>query len=401
MGTLLLQHANVITKAGVLRDYSVVCRDTKIEAVLADTSVPATEHFDEVMNVSGDYLVPGFIDLHIHGTESFLIDKGYSHLDSLCSVLPRHGVTGFLPTVTPRDDASEDNALLRELSSVESHGSQILGFFLEGHFLALTGSIRRLSVDRSASYVEGLQHAARPHKLVFGISPELEGITNLIPSMVSQGYPAFITHTQATVEQTVDAIHAGARHATHFYDVFPYIGDVEGGVRGCGAVEAILADSSVSVDFILDGEHVHPIALEMAMACKGSGKVALITDANAVAGLPPGTYEGLGGYEVVVAYRGGPARLTGENLPASLQGGLSGSGLTMDLAVRNAVRLLKKPLHEAVAMASTNPARVLGLDHRKGRIEPGYDADLVTLNRDLVVTSCWCKGVNAYSVDSR
>lgn len=395
MNTVLLNHGNVVIDDDLLPDHAVVCRGERIESVLPSDSVNPG-HFDEVVDVAGDYVAPGFIDLHIHGTRNSLIDKGLNHLEALCSILPRYGVTAFLPTVTPANNPHEDRSLLEELSGVESRGSEVLGFFLEGHFLALTGSIPRLSADRSDVYIESLQKAATPYDLVFGVSPELEGVAGLIPSMVRQGYPAFITHTMATVERTQDAIRAGARHATHFYDVFPYIGDAEAGVRGCGAVEAILADSSVSVDFILDGEHVHPVAVEMASACKAPDKVVLITDANANAGLPPGTYKGIGGHDIVVSYPGGPARLAGRDLPVDLQGGLSGSGLTMDLVVRNAVRLLKRSLPQAVAMASANPARVLGLDHRKGCVQPGYDADLVTLDQDLFVTSCWSRGESVF-----
>ena len=215
--------------------------------------------------------------------------------------------------------------------------------------------------------------------------------------MVDGGYTPFITHTMADVEQTKAAIQAGARHATHFYDVFPYPGEKDGGVRTCGAVEAILANRLVSVDFILDGEHVHPVAVEMALACKGSSKVCLITDANINAGLPPGKYMGIGDREISVAYEGAPARMVNSYHPGSKPGGLAGSGLTMDRAVRNAITLLGVSLPQAVAMASSNPARVLGLHESKGSIEDGYDADMVLLDLDLHVHSCWVKGEKVFT----
>jgi len=164
-------------------------------------------------------------------------------------------------------------------------------------------------------------------------------------------------------------------------------------VRTCGAVEAVLADPRVSVDFILDGEHVHPVAAEMALQCKGPDRVCLITDANIGAGLPPGRYRFLDA-EVRFAYEGGPARLT-EN--SYLPGGLAGSGLTMDRALRNALRLLGVDLPQAVRMVSGNPARVLGMSDRKGQIREGFDADFVLLDEDIEVVSTWVGGECRFS----
>jgi N-acetylglucosamine-6-phosphate deacetylase len=238
--------------------------------------------------------------------------------------------------------------------------------------------------------IENLKKAARPYKVVFGVSPEIEGICKLLPFMTQNGYPAFITHTIAKVEQTENAIKAGAVHATHFYDVFPYPGEKDPGVRTCGAVEAVLASNETSVDFILDGEHVHPAAVKMALSCKGREKVCLITDANLNAGLPPGKYKSFGDYGIEVFYKGGPARMDNES---KYPGALGGSGLTMDRAVRNAVKMLNVEIPQAVAMASSNPARVLGLHNRKGFIKQGYDADMVLLNDELEVIRCWIGGI--------
>ncbi len=136
-------------------------------------------------------------------------------------------------------------------------------------------------------------------------SPE---ILNLIPLMRENDAAVFMTHTAANVKQTQDAIEAGARHATHFSDAFRSPPETDPGVRPCGAVEAILADERVSVDFILDGEHVDPVAVKMALACKGPDRVCLVTDANIGAGLPPGKYINYRGEEIEFTYSGGPAR---------------------------------------------------------------------------------------------
>jgi len=238
--------------------------------------------------------------------------------------------------------------------------------------------------------------SSRPYPAIFSISPEFAGVLDLIPIMAQNGTPVFMTHTAANVEQTQAAIDAGVRHATHFYDVFPSPPVTEPGARPCGAVEAVLADPRVSVDFILDGEHVQPVALKMALQCKGPAGVCLITDANIGAGLPPGKKFRFGTYDVVFAYEGGPARIT-DNGP--LPGGLAGSGLTLDAAVRNAVRLLGVGLPQAVRMASANPARVLHLEGSKGRVGEGFDADFVLLSKELRVKKTWVGGEPRFAME--
>ena len=395
--TFILRNVSVITQNEVLKNCSVVCSAGKIHRVIPAGESHVPQNGTNIVDGGGMFLAPGFIDLHIHGSYDKLVDRGRQDLEELCRILPRYGVTGFLPTVTPFAQEEKDIASLNELARIDVRGSAVLGFFLEGHFLALTGAISHIPANRSVERINSLKAAMKPYKAVFGISPEVEGIVDLIPHMVDGGYTPFITHTMADVEQTKAAIQAGARHATHFYDVFPYPGEKDGGVRTCGAVEAILANRSVSVDFILDGEHVHPVAVEMALVCKGNQKVCLITDANINAGLPPGRYMGIGDREISVAYEGAPARMVNSYHPGKKPGGLAGSGLTMDRAVRNAIALLGVSLPQAVAMASSNPARVLGLHDSKGSLAEGYDADMVLLDQDLQVHSCWVKGEKVFT----
>jgi N-acetylglucosamine-6-phosphate deacetylase len=377
----------------LLEDQALLCEGGRILELLPAERAGAGI-LGERVDGRGRYLVPGYIDLHIHGHGGRLADRGREDIEAISRELPRRGVTGFLPTLTPQDD---EEAALAALAGAESPGAEILGFFLEGHFLALTGAIRSLRPDYSLRRVEGLKKALGGRRGIFGVSPEIPGIRSLLPLMTEGGTPAFITHTGAGYEETERAIDAGARHATHFYDVFPYPGEQEPGVRGCGAVEALLARPEASVDFILDGEHVHPGAVKMALACKGPRKVCLISDANLNAGMEPGVYLGISGTRVVMSYPGGPAReYRGEG---RAPGGLVGSGLTLDLAVKNAVRLLGLSLPEAVNLASANPAGVLGLDHERGRIAPGFRADFSLLEQDLSVGACYVGGKRRFPPD--
>jgi N-acetylglucosamine-6-phosphate deacetylase len=351
------------------------------------------ETSDRVIDAKGSYLAPGFIDLHMHGTGRYLTDNGPEDLTGLCNLLPQYGVTSFLPGVCPRPKG-DDAEFLGKLSKVSSKGSRILGFHLEGPFLSITGALPPEALGvADPGRVEALIEAAKPYRVIFSVSPEFNGILELLPIMSRSNTPVFAAHTKANVQQTQLAIEAGVSHATHFYDVFYAPDETEPGVRPCGVVEAILADERVSVDFILDGEHVDPVAVQMALKCKGHDKVCLITDANVGAGLPPGRYDFVTG-EVEFRYPGGPARLTESS---GFPGCLAGSGLTMDLAVRNAISMLNIGLPLAIRMASANPARVLRLENQKGHVEEGFDADFVLMNEDLTVEQTWIGGNCVYN----
>ena len=375
---------NIVTETAIVSGY-LVLDGGKVAAVTEER--PQCE----VEDCSGSYILPGFIDMHIHGLHTDLVDNGPEALAGICHNLPRYGVTSFLPTVSP-SPMGQDSAFLKTLSATKPAGTNILGFHLEGPFLALTGAFNKDAiVGGGADRVRALIGAGKPYKVIFSISPDVEGIFDLIPIMAEDNTPVFMTHTAATAEQAQKAIELGARHCTHFYDVFPCPPVSEPGVRPSGIVEAVLADERVSVDFILDGVHVAPIAVKMAMVAKksGPGKVCLITDANVGAGLEPGTYTFGNMGDICFDYKGAPARSVKDHT-------LAGSGLTLDQALRNAVKFLGLDLVEASKLLSYNPAKVLHEENRKGLLAAGYDADFVVLDKDLQVQATWINGEEYY-----
>ncbi len=388
MSALAITNARVALPDRLEPGWTVLCRDGVIAAAgpAQDVAVPEDA---AVHDAAGALLAPGFVDLHIHGSGPYLVDDGPAALEALSALLPAYGVTLFLPAVLPRPEG-EDVRFVAELAASRPAGARLAGLLLEGPFLSITGALPPEALGRpDAERVRRLKEAARPLRAVFAVSPEFPGIRDLLPLMTGGEAPAFITHTRAGVDDAQAAIDLGARHATHFYDVFQAPPETDPGVRPAGAVEAILADSRVSVDFILDGEHVHPVVVRMALQCKGPEKVCLVTDANRGAGLPPGRYD-FGGRTVEFARPGGPARFAADH--PDLPGALAGSGLTMDMAVRNAVRLLGVDVALAIRMASANPAAVLGLAQETGRIAPGLRADLVLLDDGLTPLRTWCGG---------
>jgi len=394
MPVTVIKNAAVVTVDSVLQDHAVVLEGGKILDVLPSSHTEGLSA-DITIDAEGNYLTPGFIDLHIHGVENFRIDAGLDDLEKICKTLPKYGVTGFLPTVCPLP-VGKDAEFLAALSQIKSEGTEILAFHLEGPFLAKTGALPPEALGTAdPDRVRNLIIAGEPYKVIFSISPDFDGIDKLLPIMTDGGkfsVPAFITHTSANVAQTQAAIELGARHGTHFYDVFYAPEETEPGVRPCGAVEAILTDERCSVDFILDGVHVDPVAVEMAMRCKGPDRVCLITDANVGAGLPAGTYD-FCGYQIVTEGLGSPARMA-ENAPHP--GALAGSGLTMNLAVKNATKLLSCDLPQIIRMGSTNPAKTLRIDDRKGELKKGYDADIIIMDKEFNVLRTWVAGKNVY-----
>jgi N-acetylglucosamine-6-phosphate deacetylase len=388
MSKLIIKNARVVLSDQVLENQTVFCENGKIKKI--GSAAQSDESSARIIDAKGNFLAAGFIDLHIHGVHTYLVDNGPEEVAKICNILPMYGITGYLPTVCP-SPKGKDAAFLQGLSAGHYTGAQVLGFHLEGPFLSLTGALPPEALGNAdLERVENLIRAAKPYKAIFSISPEFEDITTLIPTMAKGNTPVFMTHTKANVSQTVEAIKVGACHATHFYDVFYAPEMTDPGVRPCGAVEAILASPNVSVDFILDGVHVDPIAVKMSLQCKGSEKVCLITDANVGAGMGAGRYK-FGGTEVEIACLGAPARLV-------KCGGLAGSGLTMNLAVKNAVKLLGVELPLAVKMASANPAKVLRLEN-KGLIKEGFDADMVMLDDQFKVLKTIIGGQCCYECE--
>ena len=268
------------------------------------------------------------------------------------------------------------------------------GLHLEGPFFALTGAGAK-TIPGDVELLDEMIAATGSRIRAMSISPDAPNIVPVIERLVETGIVPLMTHTAATVEQTQAAIDAGARHATHFYDVFPVPAETDPGVRPAGAVEAILADRRCSVDFIADGVHVKPVVIRMAVAAKGWRQVMLITDSNVGAGLPPGMYESPVGGMLRIA-EGDAVRIHDPGSP--MNGGLAGSALTMDRGMSNLLTWLDLPEAETWAFGTINPARLLRLTN-KGTLRVGADADLVLWDRDangLHAVRTWVAGRCVY-----
>lgn len=368
----------------------VFAGDVLIEngTIAATGEVPAAQTSGAtVVEGEGRLLTPGMVDLHTHGIMHSLYEMGAWGLRTAARELGQFGVTTVLPTIVPIPK-QETFDRLREIAAAIPLIKEIAipGLHLEGPFM-VKGGAACPTLPGDLALLEQLLAACDGKVTAMSLSPDAPNIIPVIKRLRELGIHVFLTHTQANPEQTEAAIEAGARHATHFYDVFYAPAEKDPGVRPVGAVESILADPRATVDFIGDGIHVHPTAIRAALAAKGWQGVVLITDSNIGAGLPPGVYNTPWGYSVRVAPEIA-ARHETKNF-------LAGSALTMDRGMANLFQWLKLPPEQIWAMSTLNPARVVGLE-KKGRLEPGADADLVLWNDGFKAAKTWVAGNLVY-----
>jgi N-acetylglucosamine-6-phosphate deacetylase len=378
----LLTNARIVVPGESISPGSLLLENGKIAAVNPTKITAAASTLDCGQRL----LSPGLIDVHTHGIERccYHYDRPGGEFAAALRTLPRYGTTCVLPTVVPPANPEFLKPLGALMAVLPSVGAVVPGLHIEGPFVALGGAACP-TLPGDVVLLEKFLSACGNHVRVMSVSPDQQKILPVIRRLRELNIIPFITHTRASVEQTEAAIEAGARHATHFYDVFPVPEEKDAGVRPVGAVEAILADPRVTVDFICDGVHVHPMAIRAAVAAKGWEKVLVITDSNIGAGLPPGEHDTPWGYRVRVS--------PGDAVRHVTQGFLAGSALTMNVGMKNLLHWLLGSLkpEQIWAMGTLNPARLLGLEN-KGRIAVGADADLVLWDDELNAVKTWIGG---------
>jgi N-acetylglucosamine-6-phosphate deacetylase len=382
VATSLLGGGRVVTPEEVLDDAWVLVSDGRIDSVTR--SRPRAD--GPFLDLQGAWLLPGYVDLHMHGGGGHDVCGSSQSMEDAVAFHRAHGTTATLVSlVTAPEEALCEQ--LRWAAELVRRGpgerGHVLGSHLEGPFL----SRRRCGAQNEAhmaapdaGLLERLRAAADGTLRMVTIAPELPGALALIETLSSGGVIAAMGHSDSTYEQALQAIRAGARHATHLFNAMPPLLHREPGLAGA-ALEA-----GITCELINDGRHVHPAVVRLVFDLIDSP--ALVTDAIDAAGVGDGRFE-LGGQEVIVS--GGEARL-------AASGSLAGSTLTMDDALRNAVKLCGLSIERASAAASLHPARALGVDRKLGSIAAGRRADLVLLDDDLRVSSvmaggAWCEGI--------
>ncbi|MET8023537.1 N-acetylglucosamine-6-phosphate deacetylase [Streptomyces avermitilis] len=367
----VLAGARVVLPTGIVDGGRVIVEGTRIAGAASEDA--------PVVDLSGHWLVPGFVDLHNHGGGGASFTSGTAE-EVLRGVHTHrlHGTTTVVAsTVTGEMDVLAQRAgLLAELAEQ----GDIAGIHFEGPFISPCrkgAHSEELLRDPDPAEVRKLIDAARGRAKMVTLATELPGGIDSVRLLAEHGVIAAIGHTDATYEQTVRAIDAGATVATHLFNAMPALGH-----RTPGPIAALLEDERITVELINDGTHLHPAALQLAFHHAGAGRVAFITDAMDAAGFGDGRYL-LGPLEVEVSE--GVARL--------VEGGsIAGSTLTLDRALQRAVTVDGLPVEDAVAALSANPARLLGVYDQVGSLEPGKDADLVVLDAEFTLKGVMRKG---------
>lgn len=377
----VITNGTVITPFKTIKNGVVVFKDGRIITVGQEKDVETPKEA-KVIDASGGIVAPGFIDIHIHGGKgSDVMDASYEAINKLAKFEASHGTTAFLATTI----SAAHNDLLNAAKTVKvtmekgTDGAEVLGIHLEGPYINPkkcggqdSKYIRPPSVNEFREILKASNYAVR----LVTLAPEVEGAKKLIVELRNFGITASIGHSNATYSEVVDAIKHGISHAAHTFNRMRGFDHREPGVVG-----AVLIHDELTAELICDYVHVHPAAMKLLTKVKDSSGVVLVTDAIRAAGMPDGKYK-LGKRNVIV--KNGVSRLE--------SGGLAGSTLMMDKAVRNMVNLVGASLQEAVMRATINPAKVVGVDNRKGSLEQGMDADFVILDRDLNVCSTIVRG---------
>ncbi len=398
---VVLSGADLVLPDRVLASGTLVLADGRIADIRAERPASTTA---STFAFHGHTIVPGFIDLHVHGVAGVDVHDDQQAVERVATALPRFGVTAFSPTTVACSPAALTGVLeqVQRLRRTPAPlGARVLPAHLESNFInptyagAQPRSCMRVwprspepppadtSVDDCFTATALLAVIER-HATNVGIvtlAPEIEGALELLAWLCSLGIRVSLGHSGATYAEAVAAIGAGATHATHLFNRMPPLHHREPGLAG-----AVLDSDNVTVELICDGVHVHPAVVRLVIAAKGPSRVMAISDGTAAAGLPPGATGRLGGQTIRAS--DGCARLD--------DGTMAGGVLTLDAAFRQLTGSVGVSMVDAATMCATTPARALGLS-LQGVLVPGAVADLAVLDRAGVVVQTYVAGRLVYS----
>jgi N-acetylglucosamine-6-phosphate deacetylase len=387
MQPILIHADRAITPFEEISDALIVVQGTKILALGQRGKVDMPRNAREI-DMHGKTAVPGFVDVHIHGAGGHDVMEGAAEaLEIIAATVARHGTTSLVATTVTASEmetcervAGIAGFILRSSEFAPREiVAEILGIHFEGPFISRAKRgvhpaewILPPSLEVLAKFLKEARGTAQ----ILTLAPELPGALELIAAARHAGLVVSLGHTDASYEQAIAAIEAGATHAAHVFNAMRPFSH-----RGTGVIGAVLTSPKISAELIADGVHVDEAAMRMLVQLKTPERVILVSDGISATGMPDGKYQ-LGLFEVKVT--GGVCR--------NSEGKLAGSTLTLDRALRNMVAL-GVPLPSALRMVTANPARQIGFGSRKGVIAPGADADIVFLDEKLNVTDVMTRGV--------
>lgn len=369
---MLIKNVKIISPYEVLHGFGIKIKDGKIvdlnlEHLLEDTG-------QEVIDGGGNYLSPGFIDIHNHGNSGYdVMDTTEQALDKMGEFHLSNGVTSYLGTII----TSSYDDMMRAIENIvdyknKANISNLLGIHLEGPFFDIGKKgaqpeefIKLPDIDD----IENMLELSKGKLKMLSLAPELKGALEIIEKLKNNNVAVAMAHTNSTFESAKKAIDHGITIATHLYNGMRSFNHREPGVIG-----ASLTDDRVYCELIYDRIHLHDAAVNIALKMKGFDKIILVSDAMMAAGLEDGEYQ-LGNQKVYV--KEGAARLA--------SGNLAGSTLNLQEAVYNMVKFLDLPIHEVVKMATLNPAKAINMVREIGSIRVDKRADLIIFDENIEI----------------
>lgn len=381
MSRILIENSRVWQEDGFVCGHTLVLQDGRIEGLRPPAEVER-QAGDRRTDGRGRFVLPGFIDLHLHGSMGFdVMDGSLSSLKGLCDFLIQGGVTSFLAT-TMTDSAERINAALSALTAfAQCSGGPFLGVHIEGPYLnpAYRGSQAEMHLrqPKREEYMPWLETGLIK---MITMAPEIAGGAGMMRDALAQGATVSIGHSGADYGAATRYFAAGARQVTHTFNGMPGIHH-----RQPGLFVAALENPDVAFQIIPDGIHVHPAVVRMLVRLVGIERVVVITDAMLATGLGDGQYAT---GAACVTVKDGQAR--------SPAGGLAGSTLTMEGALMNMMRFCDLSLAEALPMLARAPARSIGMYPQKGSLQAGADADVVIWDEDMGAQATFIAGELVY-----
>lgn len=375
--TLALVNGRLLRDSGWVEDQVVLIEGARIQQIVArESDWTADSSFD----LRGQTLLPGFIDVQVNGGGGVLFndDPSVASIREIGRAHRRFGTTGFLPTLISDDLDVVSRAVKAAQDAIEAGVPGVLGIHIEGPFLneARKGVHDETKLRWLDEDALGLLTSLKGGKTLITLAPE-RTTPHIIRKLADAGVIVSAGHTNGSYAEIRAALDHGLSGFTHLFNAMSQLSG-----REPGAVGAALDDEGSWCGIIVDGHHVDPVVLKIAMRSKRRDRFMLVTDAMPTVGAPNKTFS-LQGRPISVAY---------DNMLVDENGRLAGSDIDMATAVRNSLALLDVDLPHAARMASLYPATFLGLDHELGRIEPGYRADLVLVDADLNVVETWIGG---------
>jgi N-acetylglucosamine-6-phosphate deacetylase len=362
----------------IIHDSVIVFEEKIISIINLDKFLQYKEEYKkeykeeiQVIDAKDNYVSPGFIDIHIHGSGGYdTMDATTEALKVISTTIAANGVTSYLPTTMTMDRDSIYSALnaIREAMSLEIKGAKILGVHMEGPFI----NEKYKGAQKSDNIIKPDYTIIKDYLdiiKVITLAPEKDENHSFIKKVKRNSKITLsIGHSDASYEETIKAIEHGITHATHTFNAMTPLNHRKPGIVGA------IFTSDITCELIADKIHVHPAIFNILINIKHKDKLVLITDSMRAGCIKSGIYE-LGGQEVIV-----------ENGAAKLKDGtLAGSVLTLNKGVKNMLEYSDLELYEAVAMATLIPAKVINMDNKKGSLEVGKDADIIIFNREIDV----------------